>query len=1086
MRMLRPVSTKVDFPALESEVLRWWEETKAFEKLAARNAGGPKWRFIDGPITANNPMGVHHAWGRTYKDLWHRYKAMQGFTTRYQNGFDGQGLWVEVEVEKELGFRSKREIEAFGIDRFVERCKERVRRFAAIQTEQSKRLGYWMDWDHSYHTMSDENNYGVWGFLKRCFDNGWIYRGTDVMPWCPRCGTGLSQQEIVTEGYVEVTHPAVTVRFPLRGRPKEALLVWTTTPWTLTSNVAAAVGPELVYARVKQGDDIFYLSKDVLERVLTGPYEYLGEISGREMEGWTYDGPFDDLPAAQAVGAVEAHRVILWEEVGSEEGTGIVHIAPGCGAEDFALGRQFQLPVVAPLDESGIYTAGFGPLTGRTVEGVAEEIFAELQRTARLYRVEPYTHRYPHCWRCRTELVFRLVDEWYIRMDPLREPMMAVARQIRWIPAFGRERELDWLRNMRDWMISKKRYWGLALPIWQCPRCDRFEVIGSREELQQRAMEGWEAFEGHSPHRPWIDAVKIACRQCGRPASRIPDVGNPWLDAGIVPFSTLCYRDDPAYWAEWFPAEFITESFPGQFRNWFYSLLAMSTALENRPPFETVLGFATVLGEDGREMHKSWGNAIEFNEAADRAGADAMRWTYVAHRPESNLLFGFEVLNDSRRRFILTLWNVYAFFVNYARIDGWRPRAGEGATRQRTSTSTSRSTSRRPVPSAGLQSNLTALDRWIMARLQQVTAEATAGLDDYDAYRAAISLERFVEDLSNWYVRRSRRRFWRAGSDADKAVAYTTLYHVLVTLVTLLAPFMPFLTEAIYQNLVRTMDCDAPESVHHTAWPKVEDGWQDEALIQDMGLAMRVAALGRAARNSAGMKLRQPLSRAIVATREPGGLAQLREIVADELNVKELELGTDESAIVEYRLLPDSQMLGPRFGPLFPKLRQVLQAADAAAVVRSLQAGQPWKLTVEDREIELAPGEILIQTTPRPGLAVAGEGGVTVAVETHLTFGLIQEGLAREAVRRVQELRKSAGLEMDDRIHLYYTATPELAAALQTHAGYLKVETLAADITVGPAPAGAATASDTFEGQTWEVALVKQGGTPGSRALGES
>jgi isoleucyl-tRNA synthetase len=1068
--MFKPVVTKVDFPVLETEILRWWEETKAFETLVAQNAGGPKWRFIDGPITANNPMGVHHAWGRTYKDLWHRYKAMQGFTTRHQNGFDGQGLWVEVEVEKELGFRSKRDIEAFGIDRFVERCKERVRRFAAIQTEQSKRMGYWMDWGNSYHTMSDENNYGVWGFLKRCYENGWIYRGTDVMPWCPRCGTGLSQQEIVTEGYVEVTHPAVTVCFPLRGRPNEALLVWTTTPWTLTSNVAAAVGPDLVYARVKQGDSVYFLSRDVLNRVLTGSYECLGEITGREMEGWTYDGPFDDLPAEQASGAVEAHRVILWEEVGAEEGTGIVHIAPGCGAEDFALSQRYHLPVLAPLDESGVYADGFGCLTGRAVETVAEEIFAELRRKRLLYRVDPYAHRYPHCWRCHAELVFRLVDEWYIRMDPLREPMMNATRQIRWLPSFGRERELDWLRHMRDWMISKKRYWGLALPIWQCSRCDSFEVMGSKEELQQRAVEGWDLFEGHSPHRPWIDAVKIRCCQCGDPSSRVQEVGNPWLDAGIVPFSTLRYRDDPAFWAEWFPADFITESFPGQFRNWFYSLLAMSAALENRPPFNTVLGFATVLGEDGREMHKSWGNAIEFNEAADRAGADTMRWTYVTHRPESNLLFGFHVLDDARRRFIIPLWNVYAFFVNYARLDGWTPDspllAGEGH-------------------GGGVQQRdpLAPLDRWVLARLQQVMAEATAGLDDYDAYRASTSLERFVDDLSNWYVRRSRRRFWRAGSDADKAAAYATLYHVLVTLVKLLAPFMPFLTETIYQNLVRSVESAAPESVHHTRWPKSEARWHDEGLIQDMGLAMRVAALGRAARNAAGIKLRQPLSRAIVATREPARLSQLRDLVADELNVKELELVTDETAIVEHHLLPNSQTLGPRLGPLFPKVRQALQSVDTAAVVRALQAGRPWKLTVDDQEIELTPDEIRVQTTPRPGLAVANEGDLTVAVDTRLTPALSQEGLAREAVRRVQELRKNAGLEMDDRIHLYYTATPDLASALQAHAKYLQDETLAIAVTVGPAPAGSATATDTFEGQTFLVALVKAA-SPDGRAAG--
>ncbi|MEW5960900.1 MAG: class I tRNA ligase family protein, partial [Chloroflexota bacterium] len=732
----KDVPSNVDFAAQERELLHWWQTHKSFEKLVALQQGRPKWSFIDGPITANNPMGVHHAWGRTYKDVYNRFWSMQGRELRYQQGFDCQGLWVEVEVEKEMGFRSKKDIEDFGVAAFVNKCKERVLRYSAVQTEQSVRLGYWMDWNDagqlrrladkmatnptevitvegttgpvvdtvenivgrlgmpelggSYYTLSNENNYMIWRALKICADNGWLYRGADVMPWCPRCATGISQHEIVTDGYAEITHRSVTLKFPLRDKPGEALLVWTTTPWTLTSNVAAAVGPELDYLKVKMmlTDEVLYLSQGAT-RMLHGKYEVLQVLKGKDMLGWTYDGPFDELPAAQQSGgwtslkeliegidanAKAAHRVIAWDEVGEEEGTGIVHIAPGAGAEDFALGRENGLPIVAPLGDEGYFVDGFDWLTGMHVSEVADAIFKNLEQKGSLYRVEPYTHRYPTCWRCKTELVFRLVDEWFINMEELRPLLLDITRQIRWIPAFGLERELDWLRNMHDWMISKKnRYWGLALPIWQCDACDHWTVVGDDLELKERAVAGYEEFDGHTPHRPWIDTVKLECDRCGSQMTRIADVGNPWLDAGIVSFSTLRYRQDPAYWRKWYPADWISESFPGQFRNWFYSMLVMGAIIDKSPSFMSNFGYATLWAEDGRPMHKSWGNAIEFNEAADRMGVDVMRWMYCNHKPEQNLLFGFQRADEVRRQFLIPLWNVYNFFVTYAKLDGWTP-----------------------------------------------------------------------------------------------------------------------------------------------------------------------------------------------------------------------------------------------------------------------------------------------------------------------------------------------------------------------------------------------------------------------------
>ncbi|MCI0769355.1 MAG: class I tRNA ligase family protein, partial [Chloroflexi bacterium] len=666
--MFKPVSPKVDFPAMEREILAWWQREGIVQRYLHRNDDSDRrYSFIDGPITANNPMGVHHAWGRAYKDLYQRFKTMQGFKQRYQNGFDGQGLWIEVEVEKELGFHSKKDIEAYGIDRFVERCKERVRKFADVQTEQSVRLGYWMDWDNSYHTMADENNYTIWHFLKVCNEKGWLYEGTDVMPWCPRCGTGLSEHEIVTEGYREVVHPGLFVKFPLADRSKESLLVWTTTPWTLSSNVAAAVNPRLTYVKARQGDETLYLAKARLS-VLKGDFEVERELLGSELVGLSYRGPFDELPAQNAV----EHRVIPWGEVSEDEGTGVVHIAPGAGKEDFALGKEHGLAVVAPLDDSGDFVEGFDWLSGMNVSEVNEPIFDSLRRKGVFYHVERYPHRYPVCWRCDTELVFRLVTEWFISMDELRDSIADVARKIRWIPEFGLKRELDWLQNMDDWMISKKRYWGLALPIYKCA-CGHFEVIGSETELEERAVEGWREFQGHSPHRPWLDAVKIECAQCGEKVSRIRDVGNPWLDAGVVPFSTLRYRHDRDYWRQWFPADWISESFPGQFRNWFYSLLVMGTVLENRESFRCVFSYALMRDEKGEAMHKSKGNAIWFDEAAEEIGVDTMRWLFAGHRPASNLNFGNNVADEARRRFIIPLWNVYSFFVTYANIDGFDP-----------------------------------------------------------------------------------------------------------------------------------------------------------------------------------------------------------------------------------------------------------------------------------------------------------------------------------------------------------------------------------------------------------------------------
>ncbi len=1136
----KEVSNKAKFVAMEKEILKFWKESDAFNELRRLRAESESeygtYSFLDGPATANGPLGVHHGWGRSYKDLYQRYQAMLGKNQRWQNGFDCQGLWVEVGVERELGFKNKRDIEEYGLAAFVNLCKARVLWYSAIQTEQSQRLGYWMDWNDpdqlrrlrefllddpyqevtvegplgpvtataeqivarlglpelggSYFTFSDENNFQIWGFLKKCHDNGWLYKGRDVMPWCARCGTGISQHEIVTDGYRDVAHDSIFLRFPLTSKlgpdgvredvsgQKEALLVWTTTPWTLTSNVAAAVGPDLDYVQVEAADGwTYYLAEGAMKNTLVGKENKVtGKLKGGDLVGWEYSGPFDELTVVKETFAEDAytHRVVSWKDVGSEEGTGIVHIAPGCGAEDFDLSHEHKLPVLAPLNEDGIYVEGFDWFTGRSVHDVAEDIFMSLREKDVYYRKQKYEHRYPHCWRCNSELVYRLVDEWFINMGELydkprsevtaeekaaslRYQIMDRVDQANWYPSFGYDREMDWLRNMQNWMISKKRYYGLALPIWECDDCGEYTIVGDEEELHERAIEGWEDFEGHSPHRPFIDAVKIACPKCGSKVSRIADVGNPWLDAGIVGFSTMHFRVEPEHWRKWYPADWISESFPGQFRNWFYSLLAQSTVLSDEPPFRNLFGYATLIAEDGRDMHKSWGNAIEFNEAADTMGADTMRWLYTSTKPEQNLRFGYTRGDETRRRFLIPLWNVYSFFISYARLDKWQPN-GES-------------------PVSGNQAHAQ-MDRWIVERLDETTVAVRAALDVYDAEKATMNLEAFLDDLSNWYVRRSRRRFWKSEADADKLSAYATLYHVLVNYIELLAPFVPFVTEAMYQNLVRGVDDQAPLSVHHCLYPTADAGALDRPLLSKMRLAITTASLGRAARGAADIKLRQPLARARVnvgSKRERDDLRELANVLAEEINVKEIEVVSEVGELVNYKLLPNNRELGPRFGKQFPQVRAALMALNAAEAASVLQSGEALQVEVGGEMVDLTSKEVLVQTESRGGLAVASDKGVTVAVDTELTPELVQEGYARDLVRTINNMRKEAGLDIADRIKLAFQTGADIAAAMDHYADYIKQETLAVELKNGAMEQALFQETVTIGGEAVELALQKSG-----------
>ena len=903
--MFRDVNSDQNFPEMEKKYLSSWYNSGLVNKYLHKNDSSKKrFSFIDGPITANNPMGVHHAWGRTYKDLWQRFYNLLGHKQRFQNGFDCQGLWVEVEVEKELKLKSKKDIENLvpgdkkaSVDKFVTLCKDRVAKYSAIQTDQSKRLGYFMDWDNSYYTMSSENNCMIWHFLKKCFELGWIYKGHESVPWCPRCETAISQHEILTEDYKELTHETVYFELPIKDSDREFLLVWTTTPWTIPANNNVAVDASLDYSLVK-GDsgDKFWLATPAVDRVFRNGHRGIERtVKGSELAGLKYTAPFYNLPNVQEVVADNRnfYTVVVTDSfilpISAEEGTGLVHLAGSAGTEDFLLGKKLGLAMVPVIADNADYLPNLGWLAGLNAKNNPRLILDYLQKVDEslghdcVFEIFNYTHRYPACWRCKAELVWKVADEWYIAIDrkpqeqestqTLRERMVAIAKAIEWRPEFGKERELEWLGNMHDWLISKKnRYWGLALPIYECKKCGKFEVIGGYEELKARAVSGWSRFEGHTPHKPWIDEVTIKCASCGEEVHRTDDVGNPWLDAGVVPFSTLGYNNNKANWKEWYPADFITESFPGQFKNWFYSLIAVAAVLDNSAPFKTVLGFATLLGENGLPMHKSAGNALEFNEAADKLGVDVMRWMYCRQNPEVDILFGPKKADEVRRQFYLILWNSYKYFIDYANLEHFELYSEPKVT-----------------------SNI--LDAWILYRFWETVLDVKSSLTGYLAFGATFELEQFVNDLSTWYIRLSRDRLWVNSDDQeDKESFYNTLFYVLKNLSIALSPLLPFVSEEIYLNLT---DQKGKKSVHLEAWPELEPArnsfncqskgriYPEKEIKEKMKQTKTIVEIGRAERKQRSIKSKQPLPYAKVT-----GITDLTEpfnlLIKQQLNVKEI------------------------------------------------------------------------------------------------------------------------------------------------------------------------------------------------------
>ena len=1014
--VFRSLPNQPDHDTLEQEILAWWDEHAIFPKLREKNAGAEPFSFIDGPVTANKPLGVHTAWGRTLKDVIQRYKAGRGFDLRYQNGWDCQGLWIEVGVEQELGLNSKKEIEAFGLEEFARRCRAKVARSVEELRRGSRRLGMWMDWENDYLTFSDNNIEYIWRYLKTLHERGWLYKGHRSTEWCPRCGTSISQHEITGQSgvYQEKTDPSLYVRFPLLDRPGEGLVIWTTTPWTLPANVSAAVHPEKEYGRFLDGDWV------AVERY---PDEEFVEIKpGTELVGWKYQAPFEDLEAAAGV----EHQVIPWDEVTMDQGTGIVHIAPGAGSEDFELAGVHGLAVLTPVDGSGRFYPEYGWLAGLSTTEARQPIIDALEERGVLVEAGEYVHSYPHCWRCDTPLIFRVADDWYISVDEIRQPLKDANATVAWTPEYMGKLMDDWLNNMGDWNISRRRYYGLPLPFYPCV-CGHLNVVGSRTELVERATGGIDQLE--ELRRPWIDRVPIRCEECGEEVKRIEEVGDVWLDAGIVPYSTLGWQNpewvpggnatgaakgltqadlpDHSYWEKWFPADWVSEM-REQVRLWFYSQLFMSVALVGESPFRTVLGYEKMLAEDGREMHGSWGNLIGAEEAFEKMGADVMRWMYCAHPPDRNLLFGYQGAHDVRRR-LLTLWNSARFLVDYGNIEGFIPTYAD-------------------LDGGPDGVELAHTDRWLLSRAGQAVTEARNSLERLRTDELISAFQLYLDDLSNWYIRRSRRRFY----DFDEA-AFRTLWVGVVTALRIVAPVMPFLTEHLWSNLVTGPCPDAPESVHLAGWPG-PPGKVDEDLLAEVAAVRRVVEAGRRARMDANIKLRQPLRRAVV--RGADLAAGHAEEIRDELRVKEISF--DAETAVEVTVKPNFPMAGPRLGP---KIKEV-----AAALTAGRYEDLPDGGVVAAGE-KLGPDEVLrSEKVTLEGWVVAHDGHVSVAIDPTLDDELILEGRALELIRALNEERKNLGLELTDRVLL--SLPSEHAELVETYKDRIAAEVLATAIVI--------------------------------------
>lgn len=1048
----KPVSPKLDVTSLEEGVLKFWKKEKVFEKTISTRAGGPEYVFYEGPPTANGKPGVHHVLARAFKDVFPRYKIMRGYHVSRRGGWDTHGLPVEIEVEKKLGFTSKQQIEDYGIEKFNELCRKSAFDYIQDWERLTDRIAFWVDLKEAYVTFTNDYVESLWWLLRQMWDKGLLYQGFKVVPYCPRCGTPLSDHE-VAQGYDDATDPSVFVRMPLADDPGTSLLVWTTTPWTLPSNVAVAAGEEVDYVKVERaleegGTEKLILAQALLEKVFRGEeVKVLDTFKGKKLKGLRYQPLFTFLPPDKP-----AHYVIFGDFVTTEDGTGLVHIAPAFGADDMRVAMEHDLPVIMTVAPDGTFIPEVTPWRGQFVKDADPFITQDLLNRGLLYRAETYTHTYPFCWRCKTPLLYYAREAWYIRTSQYKDLMVNLNQTINWVPEHIKDGRFgNWLNNNIDWALSRERYWGTPLPVWECESCKHQHCIGSVAELSQLTGRDQSNLDMHRPH---VDKVHFSCQQCGGKMTRVTELIDVWFDSGAMPVAQWHYPfENKAQFERQFPADYICEAVD-QTRGWFYSLHAISTMVFESVAYKNVICLGLILDGDGLKMSKSRGNIVNPWDVLNVNGADAFRWyLYTATPPGNERRFSVDLVSEVLRNFTLTLWNVYSFFVTYANLDEWKPGAN----------------------TAGLAySNL---DKWLLSELNALVRDVTDALEHYDVTGATRPLEKFVENLSTWYLRRSRRRFWKSDSDSDKQAAYATLHTALVTLSKLLAPTMPFLADELYQNLVRSHNLGAPESVHLAAWPEVNQALIDDSLNRDMRLVMRLASLGHAARAKANRKVRQPLAEAAFSVGNPEerrAVANFDDLLTDELNVKKVRLLDASTEAVSHSVKPLPKQLGQKYGNRFPALAKAIQAMNAERVAHTLAGGGTLKVEVDGESYDILPDEVEVKTLAKEGFAIAEDGPYVAALVTDLTPELVREGLAREFVRRVQDFRKTASFNVADRIILYLSAaTPELKLALEAHRETIMAETLCLELHFAHSLVTSKVQIEEFDGERVTIAMVK-------------
>ena len=1052
----QPVAQQPNFPELETRVLDRWREARIFERSLEARADGELFSFYEGPPTANGRPGVHHVEARVFKDIFPRYRTMKGYRVPRKAGWDCHGIPVEIEVEKVLGFTRKQDIEDYGVAEFNAKCRESVQRYVSDWNKLTERVAFWVDLDAAYWTMDTSYVESVWWSLKRLWDEGLIYQGHRVVPYCPRCGTALSDHE-VAQGYAQAVDPSVYVRFPVIEGPLQAagasLLIWTTTPWTLISNSAVAIGESIRYVLARPDGDDFpvVIAADLVATVLGESATIERDVTVDELRGLHYRAPFEfvgpdeDVPAWRSVTTADF--------VTTTDGTGLVHMAPAFGEDDMRIGRQMGLPVVNPVDLEGRFDSRVTDFAGQFVKAADPHIIDALREMGVLLRAGEYTHTYPFCWRCKTPLLYYAKPSWYIATTKIADRLVATNATTSWHPEHIRDgRYGDWLANNIDWSLSRERYWGTPLPLWRCEGCDEVTCVGSRAELSDLAGADLSELD---PHRPYVDDVTITCPQCQGTARRVPEVIDAWYDSGSMPFAQFGYPHREGSVAEFeqrFPADFIAEAID-QTRGWFYSLHAISTLLFDRNSYETVLCLGHIVDADGRKMSKSVGNILDPWELINSRGADSLRWLLLTEgSPWINRRVGTEPLDEVIRQFLLTLWNTYYFFSTYAVIDGWSPEESQ-------------------APPAGERP---VMDRWVLAELAAVVRVVDESMERFDATTAGRAISQFVDDLSNWYVRRSRPRFWRPGNDQDKDAAFATLHECLVTVAALLAPFTPFLADELYRNLVGNVDEGAPDSVHLLDFPVPDADAEDAALRAAMAGARRVVELGRRARQEAKLGVRQPLHRALVtlpaAQRE--AWPAVADVVASELNVKALELPESTAGAVSYRLKANFRALGPDFGKRTPAVAKAIEEADAATVAAALAEGGATQIDVDGEPATVTAAQVNVIEESSTGWQSATDGAYAVALDVTIDDELRREGIARDVVRALNDLRKRRGLELTDRIAVQAAAGGMLLSALREHADTIAAEVLAVQFDLVDAVTDGGEDLDVGNGQRLRIAWV--------------